>query len=245
MMWNEKTLAPLIEAAARKHGLDPAMYFGQLKHESANFNPDVLSGKRTSSSASGKPVGAIGIAQFMPATAREEGVDPRDVPAAIEAGARYMARLKKRFGGDEVKARQAYNWGMGNLEQHQKNAGKKPMPAETKNYEALVARAAKTAPATAGTPSRPAPAPDPNVEPGQIPGLEGWRAQLYAMNGQQADPTLAGGMDDMNFDTTAEDATMQDNMLAGVFSDNPQETPDGIDQLPRAIDNFLEKILTA
>jgi hypothetical protein len=244
-MWTEKTLAPLIEAAARKNGLDPVMFYGQLKHESANFDPDVLAGKRASSA------GAIGIAQFMPATAKEMGVDARDVRAAIEAGAVYMARLKKQFGGDEVKARQAYNWGMGNLAQYEKNPRLKPMPAETRNYETRVAKAAQNAPIMATAPAAPsktAPPPRaPDVEPGQIPGLEGWRAQLYAMGDQRAtDPLLTGGAEDtMGFDASEDEARMQDTMLAGVFSDNPQETPDNIDELPRAIDSYLNKILTA
>lgn len=54
------------------------------------------------------PVGASGIAQFMPATwsevARQLGIDPKRVPAtvaepAIAAGAYYMARLKRQWRG--------------------------------------------------------------------------------------------------------------------------------------------------
>lgn len=75
---------------------DWRMWKAQLAAES-RLNPNVRS-----------PVGAEGIAQFMPATWREIlpaiGLDPKVVPrteasVAIEAGAFYMARLWRQWTG--------------------------------------------------------------------------------------------------------------------------------------------------
>ena len=42
--------------------------------------------------------GAQGLMQFMPATARQYGVDPFDPPQAIEGGARMLADLYRKYG---------------------------------------------------------------------------------------------------------------------------------------------------
>eukprot|EP00913_Durusdinium_trenchii_P004198 g3890.t1 len=55
--------------------------------------------------------GAEGIAQFMPATARQQGLaDSFDVTAALDASARYLKRLGERFGNLGLAAA-AYNAG--------------------------------------------------------------------------------------------------------------------------------------
>jgi hypothetical protein len=133
--WTEPELRELINAAAAKHGLDPQWLYGQLKHESANFNPAVIAGKRKSSA------GAVGIAQFMPATSAGMKIDPLNVPEAIDGAALYMARLTKSFGNEDL-ARLAYNWGQGNLRKHLRNPEKFPLPAETAKYTGHVAKAA-------------------------------------------------------------------------------------------------------
>ena len=48
-----------------------------LRHESMQFNPDVISGKIKS------PRGATGIGQFMPETAKARGVNPLDAEDSI------------------------------------------------------------------------------------------------------------------------------------------------------------------
>ncbi|MBX9898518.1 MAG: lytic transglycosylase domain-containing protein [Qipengyuania sp.] len=61
------------------------------------------------------PVGARGLAQLMPGTARELGVDANDPFANLEGGARYLREQMDRFGGDVEKALAAYNAGPGRV----------------------------------------------------------------------------------------------------------------------------------
>jgi len=74
--------------------------------------------------------GAEGLMQLMPATARWLKVTDRaDVNQNLDAGIRYLARLRKRFGSEEL-ALAAYNAGPGNVERH----GGIPPFRETQQY---------------------------------------------------------------------------------------------------------------
>ena len=108
-----------INAAAQRHGLDPALLRGLIKQESG-FNPNARSG-----------AGALGLTQLMPGTARELGVtDATDPAQAIEGGAKYLAQQLKTFGGDVEKALAAYNAGPGNVQKY----GGVPPFRETQTY---------------------------------------------------------------------------------------------------------------
>ncbi|MCZ8370599.1 MAG: lytic transglycosylase domain-containing protein [Porphyrobacter sp.] len=80
------------------------------------------------------PVGAQGLAQLMPGTARYLGVDPRDPFANLEGGARYLREQLDRFGGDLEKALAAYNAGPGRVER----SGGVPNIRETQQYVAAI-----------------------------------------------------------------------------------------------------------
>ena len=80
------------------------------------------------------PVGARGLAQLMPGTAREMGVDPGDPFANLEGGARYLRQQLDRFDGDVEKALAAYNAGPGRV----MAANGIPAIRETQNYVSSV-----------------------------------------------------------------------------------------------------------
>jgi soluble lytic murein transglycosylase-like protein len=67
-------------------------------------------------------VGALGAAQFMPATWREwahPGASPQDPAATIDAQHRYMLWLEARVDGDLDPALGSYNAGLGNVRKAQ------------------------------------------------------------------------------------------------------------------------------
>ncbi len=79
------------------------------------------------------PVGAQGLAQFMPATAKQYGVDVRSEESSVNGMIKYVSDLIKQFGGDVNKAIMAYNAGPGNV-----RSGKADGFKETKQYLANV-----------------------------------------------------------------------------------------------------------
>ncbi|GFM29275.1 transglycosylase SLT domain-containing protein [Novosphingobium sp. PY1] len=72
-------------------------------------NPDAVS-----------PVGARGLMQVMPATAKDPGFGIRPSNGTptddVRVGQEYRAVMEKRYGGDLAKMWAAYNWGPGNLD---------------------------------------------------------------------------------------------------------------------------------
>jgi soluble lytic murein transglycosylase-like protein len=135
----------MINQAASKHGVDPALLKALIRQES-NFNP-----------AARSPAGASGLTQLMPATAASLGVtNPNDPAQAIDGGAKYLRQQLDRFGGDQSLALAAYNAGPGAVQKH----GGIPPYAETQNYVRKVlgyAREYAATPAPALTPGPTAP----------------------------------------------------------------------------------------
>lgn len=76
------------------------------------------------------PKGAVGEYQFMPETAKQYGIDPRDSNQARDGAKRMFSYLLKKYDGDVNKALAAYNWGEGNVDRQ----GLENMPTETRNY---------------------------------------------------------------------------------------------------------------
>lgn len=109
----------LIREQAQRTGVPAELLFAQLLQES---------GFRTHARS---PVGAQGIAQFMPGTARRYGLsNPNDPAQAIRAQADYMRDLLRMFGGNESHALAGYNAGEGRVRRY----GGIPPFAETQNY---------------------------------------------------------------------------------------------------------------
>ncbi len=78
---------PKIAEEVGRRGL-PSSYLGRLIWKESLFDPAAVSHK-----------GAEGIAQFMPQTAVERGLDDAFDPAtAIAASAHYLADLRRQFG---------------------------------------------------------------------------------------------------------------------------------------------------
>jgi Transglycosylase SLT domain len=99
----------------------PRAFFARLIWQESRFNPQAVS-----------PAGARGIAQFMPATARQRGLeDPFDPGEAIRKSAELLGDLAKQFGNVGLAAA-AYNAGPNRTKAWL--AGRKPLPAETKTY---------------------------------------------------------------------------------------------------------------
>ncbi len=95
--------APALRRAAQRWSVSASLLAAQLRKESG-FDPRARS-----------PAGALGIAQFMPGTARAYGLrDPLDPDAAIDAQAHHMRDLLRAFGSVPL-ALAAYNAGAGRV----------------------------------------------------------------------------------------------------------------------------------
>ena len=98
-----------IMQAAKKHTVDPAWVYGVIRRESA-FSENIQS-----------PVGAVGLMQLMPATAkyigRKIGYKKRQYRQLthaefnIELGSAYLSYLHKKYKGNRILATAAYNAG--------------------------------------------------------------------------------------------------------------------------------------
>lgn len=109
----------VIRAATSKYNLDLPKFISQIAQESS-FNPNAMS-----------KAGAVGISQFMPATAKMYGLTDRTDPvASIEAQARHMSDLLNANNGNYDLALAAYNAGQGRVNK----AGGIPNIRETKDY---------------------------------------------------------------------------------------------------------------
>lgn len=104
---NHSKFDAFINAAGAKHGVDPQLIKAVMHTESA-FNSRATS-----------PVGAQGLMQLMPATAKRFNVtNSFDPEQNINGGAQYLGWLLKRFKGDKMLALAAYNAGEGNVDKY-------------------------------------------------------------------------------------------------------------------------------
>lgn len=99
-------LAPLIVAAADRHGLEPELV-AAVASACSGFDPCACS-----------PIGARGLMGLMPPVARALGVtDPLDPGQSLEAGARHLRRQLDEF-GDLRLALAAYGAGADAVRRH-------------------------------------------------------------------------------------------------------------------------------
>lgn len=90
------------KAAAKATGVDDA-WLRSIAHAESGFDAAALSDK-----------GAQGVMQLMPEVSREYGVlDPYSATESINAGARHMKALLRRYRNDLTLAAAAYNAGVG------------------------------------------------------------------------------------------------------------------------------------
>ena len=111
------------KAASRRTGVDDA-WLRAVAHAESDFDAKAVS-----------PKGAMGVMQLMPEVAKEYGVaDPFSSSQSIDAGARHLGLLMKRYKGDLTLVAAAYNAGIGTVSRY----GGVPPYAETQEYVSKV-----------------------------------------------------------------------------------------------------------
>jgi soluble lytic murein transglycosylase-like protein len=135
---------PLVQEHARLQGVRADLVRAVIQVESG-FNPRARS-----------HVGAMGLMQLMPTTARELGVVNAYDPAEnIRGGTMYLRQLLDKYDGNEELALAAYNAGSGAVDRHGRQV---PPFRETKDYVKKVGSVASietlpaSVPASVGAP---------------------------------------------------------------------------------------------
>jgi hypothetical protein len=117
---NPLPYAELIENISKEHGVSPALAAAVIKVESG-FKPKARS-----------RMGARGLMQLLPSTARKVGVheDIYEPEHNIRGGVKYLKMMLDRYNGDQQLALAAYNAGPAAVDKHQKI----PPYRETRDY---------------------------------------------------------------------------------------------------------------
>jgi len=120
----DRDVCRTLRGTAREAGIDPH-FFARLIWQESLFDPYAIS-----------PAGALGIAQFIPSTAKLRGLDdPFNPAAALQASARYLADLIEKFGNPGMAAI-AYNGGEGRAASFAAREG--GLPGETRHYVRVI-----------------------------------------------------------------------------------------------------------
>ena len=119
----DRNLDLIIMRAGEREGVDPRLVHAVIWQES-KYKNDAVS-----------HVGAQGLMQLMPATAKRFGCDDsNDAESNVNAGVKYLRVLLKRFDGDVTLALAGYNAGEGNVDKYE---GVPPF-GETQNYVRVI-----------------------------------------------------------------------------------------------------------
>lgn len=144
--------------------VDPAALDRAMIGVESNWNPHAVS-----------PKGALGLAQAMPATARDPGygvrpVNPLDAKDSLRFASEYRSAMGREFGGSPTLSLMAYNWGPGSVRKWL-DAGADPaaIPEETRNHIGKIVKALQ--------------ANQPQPQPEQVSGQSA-EAQLVGSEGQ-------------------------------------------------------------
>jgi soluble lytic murein transglycosylase-like protein len=116
----------LVSQAAERWHLPPSFLHAVVRAESG-YRADAVS-----------PKGAIGLMQLMPGTARLLGADPADPRQNVDAGARYLTELLRKYVNDPYQVRKAvaaYNAGPAAVDRYD---GVPPYPETTAYVERVI-----------------------------------------------------------------------------------------------------------
>lgn len=207
-------LQAMIDQAAKKNGIPPGLARA-LVHQESGGQVHITS-----------PVGARGLTQLMPDTARSLGVNPDDPMQNLDGGFRYLAQQKAKFGSWDL-ALAAYNAGPGAVAKF----GGIPPYAETQAYVKNIMAMAGN-PSAAMVPSAPAPqaatppAPQPSPGPDLSQLLQPSLSPDPSQQGVLAPSPALGGVQESGGDMTQQLLQQEVNAPIPLPQTQPQAPTD-------------------